>query len=82
MMILALRRDSDGDDLLDSRFCPGGYVAWRDADAARAGIEARAAERGLTLTWVAPTRAEVRDGGGCVEVWQLVARAAGGMRLV
>jgi len=53
MMILALRRDSGGDDVVDSSFCPGGYMAWRDVDAARAGIEARAAQRGLTLTWVA-----------------------------
>ena len=82
MMILALRRDSGGDDVVDSSFCPGGYLAWRDVDAARAGIEARAAQRGLTLTWVAPTRAEVRGGGGCVEVWQLVARTSGGMRLL
>jgi hypothetical protein len=81
MMILALRRGSGGDDVVDSRFCPGGYIAWRDVEAARAGIEADAAQRGLTLTWMAPTRAEARDGGGCVEVWQLVARTAGGMRL-
>jgi len=28
MMILALRRDSGGDDVVDSSFCPGGYMAW------------------------------------------------------
>ena len=34
-MIFALRRDNNGDVLLDQSFCVDGYLGWRNVDAPR-----------------------------------------------
>jgi hypothetical protein len=78
-MIFALRRDNNGDVLLDQSFCVDGYLGWRNVDAARADIGARCSQRGLALTWTTPISAHARGSDGAVvEVWLLVRRTGAG----